>query len=214
MFTVDVTLEITRGSKKTRQVKLRAEETTIGRQDGCDMRIPSAAVSRKHCRLKFHEGYLSVEDLGSTNGTFVNGTRVIGTRRVLPGELIEIGPISFLVKYELSEAAMQKLREEGPPPIEAEDLVDVEPVEDDEIVDVEPVDDKKQTLQFDLSQPEPPAKKTAAKKEPPRPKPAAEPSEEDISPGEVSDMFDGPLTIPVEQDLRDLLSGLDDSKDD
>jgi pSer/pThr/pTyr-binding forkhead associated (FHA) protein len=215
---VDVTLEIKRGSKKTRAIRLRREETLVGRQEGCDMRIPSAAVSRKHCRLSFRDGYLRVEDLGSSNGTFLNGDRIEGIHPVKPGDLLEIGPITFLVKYELSRSAAGELLKHVL--AEPADIVDVEPVDDEEIVDVSPVDDQKVTSQFNLAEIEaaskspPQPKKTTPKKSPPPPPPEPEElSDADLSPGEVSEMFNAPLTIPVEDELRDLLAGLDDDKD-
>src|SRR2546427_5510937 len=124
---MDVILEVKRGSKETRQVRLRTEETIVGRQDGCDLRIPSSAVSRRHCRLSFRNEYLTVEDLDSSNGTFVNGVRITGQQVVRPGDLVEIGPVTFLVKYQLTRAAIDRLLEEG---IEAEEEVPEVPVEE------------------------------------------------------------------------------------
>ena len=51
---------------------LRSEETIVGRQRGCDLRIPSPLVSRRHCRLSFRDGCLILEDLASVRATIEN----------------------------------------------------------------------------------------------------------------------------------------------
>jgi pSer/pThr/pTyr-binding forkhead associated (FHA) protein len=131
---MDVRLTVARGNSKGKTLRLRSPETIVGRAKGCDVRIPSAAVSRRHCRLSFRETYLVVEDLGSANGTFVNGAE-IKKQAVRPGDRLEIGPVLFVVKYQLSAQALEKLRRQ-----EDEELVDVEAVDDVPVVDVEAVE--------------------------------------------------------------------------
>ncbi|MGA2673179.1 MAG: FHA domain-containing protein [Terracidiphilus sp.] len=48
----------------------------IGRETGCDLMVPESAVSSRHCRLTHHANGFTVEDLNSTNGTFVNGVKI------------------------------------------------------------------------------------------------------------------------------------------
>jgi pSer/pThr/pTyr-binding forkhead associated (FHA) protein len=71
----------------------------VGRQRGCDLRIPSAEVSRRHCILHFTQGQLTVEDLNSANGTFLNNRRVTRQQLVRPGDQLQIGPLTFKVQY-------------------------------------------------------------------------------------------------------------------
>ena len=56
------------------QIKRITLETsvTIGRAKGCKLRIPSKAVSREHCRIDLSNGHVSVIDLGSSNGTYLD----------------------------------------------------------------------------------------------------------------------------------------------
>jgi pSer/pThr/pTyr-binding forkhead associated (FHA) protein len=145
---MDVKLTIACGSSKGKTLQLRSTETLVGRGSGCDVRIPSSAVSRRHCRLSFRDGYLLVEDLESANGTYVNGAEV-KKRPVRPGDKLEIGPIVFVVKYALSSAALEKLRRREQETAEAiaGDAVDDIPVvdveaADDEVLDVEAADDQ------------------------------------------------------------------------
>ncbi|HEX2974108.1 MAG TPA: FHA domain-containing protein [Tepidisphaeraceae bacterium] len=69
----------------------------IGRREDCDIRIPLGEVSRKHCRLIMQGDALRLEDLGSSNGTFLNGQRVQESV-VQPGDRLQIGPVAFTVQ--------------------------------------------------------------------------------------------------------------------
>lgn len=106
---MDVRLVIEHGPTRTRELHLRQPEAVVGRQRGCSMRIPSAEVSRKHCKLRFQDGYLTVEDLASANGTFLNGIRIRGEEVVRPGDHLQIGPITFVVEYEMTQAVIDRL---------------------------------------------------------------------------------------------------------
>lgn len=99
---MDVKLVISHGAQKNRVIRLRSEETIIGRQKGCDVRIPSPEVSRRHCRLSFRDGSLTIEDLASANGSFLNGVAVQDQETVSPGDQIQVGPIVFRVIYDKS----------------------------------------------------------------------------------------------------------------
>jgi hypothetical protein len=69
---------------------------TIGRDLTNDIVINDSEVSRKHARLTAQAGSFLLEDLGSTNGTFVNGQRLLGPHLLRPGELILVGEnVSF-----------------------------------------------------------------------------------------------------------------------
>ncbi|MBN2137346.1 MAG: SpoIIE family protein phosphatase [Sedimentisphaerales bacterium] len=82
---------------KSRKAELNCEGTIIGRSPRCDIVIDSKDVSREHVRV-FQDpfGRWIFEDLGSSNGTFVNGRR-INACAVLPGEQVVVGPISLSI---------------------------------------------------------------------------------------------------------------------
>ncbi|GIW74724.1 MAG: hypothetical protein KatS3mg103_1246 [Phycisphaerales bacterium] len=69
----------------------------IGREEDCDLRIPVAEVSREHCRIEPTDGGLAVEDLGSSNGTFVNGVQ-IEEAQMAPGDVLKIGPALLVLR--------------------------------------------------------------------------------------------------------------------
>jgi pSer/pThr/pTyr-binding forkhead associated (FHA) protein len=72
--------------------------TLVGRKDSCDLRIDHKSVSKMHCVIVKTDGLLLVRDLGSTNGTRVNGTRV---RRaaLLPNDQLGIAHFKFKVEF-------------------------------------------------------------------------------------------------------------------
>ena len=63
---------------------------TIGRAD-CDIVLPDPDVSRKHATIRQIDGGLAVEDLGSTNGTYVDGERVTGITELRAGATLRFG---------------------------------------------------------------------------------------------------------------------------
>jgi pSer/pThr/pTyr-binding forkhead associated (FHA) protein len=97
--------------REQRVLPLPEGVTTVGRSRRCTIRIPVNTVSRKHCRLfAAPEGFLVVEDLTSANGTYLNGERITGIHVVRPGNRLKIGPITFVVEYELTPSALDALR--------------------------------------------------------------------------------------------------------
>jgi hypothetical protein len=66
--------------------------TTIGREVGAGIRLEhDDYVSARHARLEPRPDGTWIEDLGSTNGTFVNGARVNGSRRLQAGDVVRVG---------------------------------------------------------------------------------------------------------------------------
>ena len=69
----------------------------MGRAARADFIVDAALVSRLHCRFALEGDRLGVEDLGSTNGTWVNG-RKVEKAPLTPGDTIKIGRVEFAVK--------------------------------------------------------------------------------------------------------------------
>ncbi|MGH9132324.1 MAG: FHA domain-containing protein [Ilumatobacteraceae bacterium] len=67
-------------------------EITIGRDNGCTIKIPDDTfVSSLHARVFDYDGQPMVEDLGSTNGSYLNGTKMAGSKLLHPGDRVQIG---------------------------------------------------------------------------------------------------------------------------
>jgi serine/threonine-protein kinase len=78
-------------------IPLAKEITVIGRAPECDLVLNTRDVSRRHCRVICKAGELVVEDLGSSQGTRVNGARV-GRARLSDGDRLEVGKQVFQVR--------------------------------------------------------------------------------------------------------------------
>jgi pSer/pThr/pTyr-binding forkhead associated (FHA) protein len=82
--------------------RLGKNEVTIGREPTNDIVINEAEVSRKHARLVFQNEMYTLEDLGSTNGTFVNDQRLTSPQELQPGDSILLGE-NVSITYELPQ---------------------------------------------------------------------------------------------------------------
>jgi hypothetical protein len=87
-----------------RRVVLDHDKVTLGRMPECELAVADPNVSRRHAEVKKGpDNSWLVEDLGSTNGTKVNGLRISGARRLEDGDEITVGATS--VRFEASGAA-------------------------------------------------------------------------------------------------------------
>lgn len=70
-----------------------ADEMTLGRAAGCQITLEDTFVSQIHARIFRREGNFYIEDLGSTNGTYLNRVRVAGPMLMSPGDLVQVGSV-------------------------------------------------------------------------------------------------------------------------
>jgi pSer/pThr/pTyr-binding forkhead associated (FHA) protein len=88
-----------RSDGERRSFSMARDMTVIGRREDCDLRIPLGEVSRKHCRILRDGDSLKLEDLGSSNGTFLNGQRV-QEALLSPGDTLQVGPVVFVLQID------------------------------------------------------------------------------------------------------------------
>jgi hypothetical protein len=69
----------------------------IGRDADVAIWVDASVVSRRHARIQVGDAEVTIEDLGSHNGTYVNDERCDGVRRLAHGDQIRVGPASFVV---------------------------------------------------------------------------------------------------------------------
>lgn len=92
------TLSVEKGPKTLRGVKLNVVGPIIvGRAPGADILIPDDVVSRRHARFTLMGGDLMIEDLGSSNGTRLNGQPVTQIQRCSEGDVVHIGDVDIKV---------------------------------------------------------------------------------------------------------------------
>lgn len=95
MIEVDVSL---RGAR-VRAATFVGSSVRVGRSPDCELVLDNLGVSRHHASLLREGDGWVVEDLGSANGTFVNGARVGGRAPLRPGDVIGVGKLSLVVRY-------------------------------------------------------------------------------------------------------------------
>jgi pSer/pThr/pTyr-binding forkhead associated (FHA) protein len=100
-------LLVSAGSEKGRIIPIASSPFMIGRHPTCTLRPSSRMVSNRHCSIWQRDGTATIQDFKSTNGTVVNGERVIGKRELHDGDWLQIGPLSFEVQIEASSAVDQ-----------------------------------------------------------------------------------------------------------
>jgi len=79
----------------TELIRATKGQITVGRSQECDQRIDHPMVSGRHAKLTMRDGGWLLEDLGSANGTFLNGERITAPVMVGPQDRVQIGPVRF-----------------------------------------------------------------------------------------------------------------------
>jgi DNA-binding winged helix-turn-helix (wHTH) protein len=82
-----------------REVGLVEGENLIGRDAGCSIRVDSGRASRRHARIQVTGGAARLEDLGSKNGTFLEGRRLSGPADLDDGDVLSIGGARFTFRH-------------------------------------------------------------------------------------------------------------------
>jgi FHA domain len=89
---------------------LNSPEVNIGRAEGLDIRIDNVSVSRRQAQIRReNDGNWAVKDLGSANGTFVNGERLTTVRPLVPGDEISFGKFSLFFEREIHEPLTERV---------------------------------------------------------------------------------------------------------
>jgi pSer/pThr/pTyr-binding forkhead associated (FHA) protein len=191
---MDVKLILEKGARKAQIFQLRVSDTIVGRRRGCDLRIPSESVSRRHCRLTYRDDYLTVEDLASVNGTMVNGQLIAKPTIVHPGDRITIGSVTFQVQYQLTPQAVERLLEEQQKEVELLPTFDA----------------NESSLPVALVEDEPVPEVKTVRKQPKEQQPAAEKKADDEQNPPASAVLDGRAwQLPSGEDIRDILAQLE-----
>jgi pSer/pThr/pTyr-binding forkhead associated (FHA) protein len=98
-------LVVVYGKPRNTVKSLSPGDCLIGRGDECQVRTNSPLVSRQHCLVHVSSENAVVRDLGSTNGTLVNGKRITCEHELAPGDLVQIGPVVFEFRDVSNETA-------------------------------------------------------------------------------------------------------------
>lgn len=101
---------------KSQRAVLSRPRTLIGRQEDCQLRLPIAGVSRTHCEILVEDGHITINDLGSSNGTYLNQERIT-SHPAAAGDLLSVGGQVFLIQVngDPEEIEPEFLYEDGLP---------------------------------------------------------------------------------------------------
>lgn len=162
---MNVSLIMFRENGEQKQFPIEAGKTVIGRKEDCGLRIPLSEISRKHAILMVEDRVVTLRDLGSANGTYVNNKRVT-EQELQAGDHIVIGPVVFTVQIDGNPAELRPVqtRLEARKPVSAapaaagrpgDDMDDDDDIfvsdSDDPISDLEALTSSDDTESLDLS---------------------------------------------------------------
>lgn len=92
---MQVNLKVLRGKSAGKEIPIPIASFLIGRSDDCHLRPKSDAISRRHCELTTEDGQVWVQDLGSRNGTIVNGVKIAEKTELSSGDTLKVGKLAF-----------------------------------------------------------------------------------------------------------------------
>ena len=148
---MDVVLVNVRSDGREVEVPMRWKHAVLGRREDCQIRIPLANVSRQHCELLIDAGSLVVRDLGSSNGTFLNGERV-DQAKLSPGDTLTVGKAVFVIRIDGEPATIdtRAINQNGSRPTSVAPTPSAVASREDELTSfTDPSDDSSVDFDFD-----------------------------------------------------------------
>jgi pSer/pThr/pTyr-binding forkhead associated (FHA) protein len=97
---MNVKLLVVQGRPAGKVIRFGPGDYFLGRGDECHLRFNSDWVSRQHCLLRVEAATALLRDLGSRNGTLVNGVLLANEQTLAQGDQIQIGPVVFQISFE------------------------------------------------------------------------------------------------------------------
>jgi pSer/pThr/pTyr-binding forkhead associated (FHA) protein len=105
---MEVKLIVQNGKQAGRAIRIAAAKFVIGRAEDCQLRVQSNLISRKHCMILIEDASATVEDCGSTNGTFLNDQRITERQELHSGDRLRVGMLGLEVQLAVSVEAKRK----------------------------------------------------------------------------------------------------------
>jgi pSer/pThr/pTyr-binding forkhead associated (FHA) protein len=95
--------------EETRIIAVNQPQFLIGRGTDCDLRLLGTDISRHHCLIRLSADEVVLMDLGSQNGSYLNGQRVISQAELKSGDIVQVGTCQF--EIDLGDGNAEMLRE-------------------------------------------------------------------------------------------------------
>lgn len=105
---MQVKLKVSTGSRAGTEIAVAAAKFLIGRGEDCQLRPQSDMVSRHHCMLSINNAQLTVSDMGSRNGTYVNGEKIADVTLLKLGDKLRVGPLEFEIVLDHAVAGVKR----------------------------------------------------------------------------------------------------------
>ena len=156
-------LKILGGKSDGKKIKIATDDFVIGRGKTAQLRPSSDLISREHCAIRTRDGKIIIEDMGSRNGTFVNGKQLTSPHIAKPGDNLRVGRIQFeiVIDHVMPDNKKPKVTDVGEAASRTATISKSDSIEDsisdwlteDKKDDFEKINFRnKETLQFDVEE--------------------------------------------------------------
>jgi pSer/pThr/pTyr-binding forkhead associated (FHA) protein len=124
---------VVRRGPASQQTYLLSDQTLIlGREAINDIALNDPEISRRHASITYRDGRYVIEDLGSTNGTFVNGRRITAPTMLSNGDVLELAQAASFLFRGPGETDKETMVQPAPQPVEPATMLDSSDFEDDD----------------------------------------------------------------------------------
>ena len=120
-------LVMSEGPQSGQTFMLDQDSLTVGRDPHNDISISDPQISRQHARIVRRGDQMVIEDVGSTNGTYVNGMRLSGPHTLASGDVIGLGDVVTLTYHGMSPSATEPLAGRATIPLERQPRYEAPP---------------------------------------------------------------------------------------
>jgi pSer/pThr/pTyr-binding forkhead associated (FHA) protein len=110
---MQVRLKVIGGKNDNREIRIAVPEFIIGRGDEAHLKPSSDLISRQHCCIKIGDGKVTISDMGSRNGTFVNGVQLNGPVEAKVGDILRVGRLQFELMIDHAQPSMKRPKVDG-----------------------------------------------------------------------------------------------------
>jgi pSer/pThr/pTyr-binding forkhead associated (FHA) protein len=107
-------LTVLHGTNKGKTILIAKPQYVVGRSEKCQLRLNHEAISRQHCAFLLSPDKIVLRDLGSRNGTLLNGEKINKQAEIKTGDRIQFGPLEFSVQILDQEGKVVKASEAKP----------------------------------------------------------------------------------------------------
>jgi len=101
-------LKVVGGKNDGREIAIKVSKFIIGRGEEAHLRSSSDLVSRQHCAIRVRDGKVTIEDLKSRNGTYVNGQKIKGVHIAKPGDKLRVGRLQLEMQIDMAAAGAKR----------------------------------------------------------------------------------------------------------